>query len=104
MPLIKISSGKSVLVSEEDFEELNKHRWSLTRNPDGRPGKDSVVKLYACRFVRRKGRTRKVYMHRVIMGNPRKRVVDHINGNGLDNRRENLRICAQAENIRWAND
>lgn len=39
-------------------------------------------------------------LHRFITGCPDGMVVDHINGNGLDNRRENLRVCTQSENLR----
>lgn len=38
-------------------------------------------------------------LHRLIMGEPELMVVDHINGNTLDNRRHNLRICTQAQNL-----
>ena len=37
-------------------------------------------------------------MHRVIMDAPKGMHVDHINGNGLDNRRENLRLCTNSQN------
>lgn len=48
-----------------------------------------------------KGPTRKVWsLHRDIMGNPEGMVVDHINGNTLDNRRYNLRVCSVTENVR----
>lgn len=38
-------------------------------------------------------------MHRLIMAPPKGMVVDHINGDRLDNRRENLRVCSNAQNI-----
>jgi HNH endonuclease len=39
-----------------------------------------------------------ILMHRLIMSPGPREVVDHINHNGLDNRRENLRVCSRTEN------
>ncbi|KOS03136.1 HNH endonuclease [Paenibacillus polymyxa] len=38
-------------------------------------------------------------MHRYLTDCPEGLVVDHINGNGLDNRRENLRVCSHLDNM-----
>lgn len=40
------------------------------------------------------------YLHRLIAGCPKGSVVDHINGNRFDNRRVNLRVCAQSDNMK----
>ncbi len=37
-------------------------------------------------------------MHRVILGTPPGLFTDHVNGNQLDNRRENLRVCTPSQN------
>lgn len=39
-------------------------------------------------------------IHRYVMGDPKEMAVDHINGNRLDNRKENLRICSQKDNVK----
>lgn len=85
MKEIKLSQGKVALVDDEDYEELNKDRWYLAKGYNTN---------YACRYSDRK------YMHRLIMNTPKGLVTDHINHNGLDNRKVNLRVCTNTENMR----
>jgi hypothetical protein len=89
---IRVSHGKFAIVDDEDFERLNIYIWHLDRS------------AYAARNeVKPDGSGMYVQsMHREIMGlgHDDGHIVDHINGDGLDNRRCNLRICTIAENIR----
>jgi hypothetical protein len=100
MKTIPLSAGRVAIVDDEDFACLSKHKWSLTVGPTG--------KEYAHRRAKKheSEKPRQIAMHRVIMGihnQPKAVTVDHINGDGLDNRRENLRICKLGENSRNLN-
>lgn len=86
---IELSSGYSTLVDDEDFESLSNFKWHYSAG-------------YASRTDRTSGKARAVKMHRAIMGLSfgDVRVIDHINGDPLDNRKDNLRVCTNAENMR----
>ena len=75
------------IVDDEDFDGLTVGRsWHAAYRPSG---------WYACQRVDRGGKQLRIYMHREIMGlngGDRRVLVDHINRNPLDNRRENLRL------------
>jgi hypothetical protein len=87
MKKIPLTQGKFALVDDEDFAELSKVKWCVSHYG------------YATRnFPSKKGGRRILYMHRVILKAKMKEQCDHINMNGLDNRRENLRICTRSEN------
>lgn len=87
MKRIKLTQGKYAIVDDEDFERLNYYNWSL-----GKTG--NTKKEYAKISIKRKT----IKMHRLIMNTPQGMDTDHINGNGLDNRKSNLRICTQSQN------
>jgi hypothetical protein len=96
---IRLSKGLFALVSDEDYEYLNRWKWCVSHGSRG-------TKWYAIRYVQR----RKVRMsHQVAIrkyGPGRyaqamldKKIVDHVNHNSLDNRRQNIRFLTQRENM-----
>jgi hypothetical protein len=89
MKEIQLTQGKVAIVDDEDFEYLNQWKWHAIK---------SINTYYAvrCSWINGKDHTR--IMHRIIMNNPINKSIDHINHNGLDNRKENLRICTCREN------
>lgn len=92
MKYIVLTSGATVKVDDEDFEFLNDFKW-------GQLGSKSGKLTYACRGVRVNGKYSKILMHRELMGNPEGKMIDHINGDKLDNQKSNLRIVDRAKNL-----
>lgn len=92
MKKIKLSQGKYTLVDDEDFDELSKHKWSAKNNGGGR--------FYAYRKENGRATDKTIYMHRFITNAPKCMEVDHIDGDGLNNQRKNLRVCTKSKNQR----
>ena len=81
-----------IIVDEQDRHWLRRTHWL-----DG----SGYVTVY---LGKRDGRYRQERLHRLIMQPNLGCVVDHISGNRLDNRRENLRVCRQAINCQNPNN
>lgn len=92
----KTHGTKEVLLDDEDYDRvIQRGKWKLNRSK--RKHSDDVFYVST---NGRKGVGGRVELHRFIMNAPKGMVVDHINHNGLDNRKENLRICTHKENTR----
>jgi hypothetical protein len=91
-----ISSKKhgkyTILIDDEDYPLIAKYTWHVEIRKNKTPRVSTTVGKPST------GQT-VVMMHRMLMS-PGEKHVDHINGNGLDNRRSNLRLCSCTENNR----
>ena len=76
------------LIDDEDFNLVNAHCWY--RDSHG----------YARHNYSFNGKSRYILLHRFLMNTPKDMETDHINGNRLDNRKNNLRVCTTSENQR----
>jgi hypothetical protein len=85
---ILASDGTPVRVDAEDLPMLLKYRWTIFKGPSGKYANVSGHRLTPSR----------PRMHRILTNAPAGMMVDHINHNGLDNRRSNLRLATNAQN------
>lgn len=88
---IELTRGMSAIVDDEDYEWINKWKWQCS------------TRGYAIRNTNvidagGKKKTVSIHMHRIIAETPQGKITDHINGNQLDNRRCNLRVCSSSQN------
>jgi hypothetical protein len=79
------------LVDVADFERVNQFKWTFIPR--------AYCVGYAMRMTGGRKNPTNVSLHRFILGAKKGQVVDHVNHNGLDNRRTNLRLCTQSQNL-----
>ena len=86
----KTHPNSFALIDDKDYKYLKKWKWYPTKLG------------YVARGIYDKNtqKTNVITLHRFLMNFPKNLEVDHINGNGLDNRHKNLRICNRIENSR----
>lgn len=91
--LIKLTRGLYARVDPEDFHRLNVHKWYAMKS-----GKT----FYAVRKSKLKGgkKRKTIKMHNEVFKTPVGYEPDHINQNGLDNKKKNLRNVTHMENVR----
>lgn len=91
---IQLTKGKKAVIDDGDLKIVKKYKWRAFKTRT-----KYKEHYYAITDVKQpNGKNTTLYMHRLIMGAGKGFVVDHINRNGLDNRRNNLKIITQKEN------
>lgn len=91
MRAIPLTKGKFAIVDDEDFPYLNAYKWQAVLK--------GSVRWYARRGHGDRDHIRSVYMHRQIMNTPKGTQIDHIDGNGLNNTKTNLRFTTDSQNL-----
>ena len=91
MKKIKLTKGKYAIVDDDNYEWLNQWKWCAREKGD---------LVYAGRNDWLNKRNHILTMQHQIMGVPTSQEIDHINGNPLDNRVNNLRTCSHRQNLK----
>lgn len=91
MKTISLTQGFVALVDDTDYDRVSAYKWCVTKTKSN---------LYGIRKVRTPdGRTTSQLLHRFVMGVTDRRIyVDHVDHNGLNCQRQNLRRCVPGEN------
>ena len=91
MKEIALTQGYFTIVDDEDYEQLSRHKWCATRQ-------GNIVYASRHRMKEDNGKKTTIQMHRQIMEYKQGYIIDHINGDGLDNCRKNLRHVTTRQN------
>lgn len=91
MKQIQLTQDKVTVVDDADFDWLSQWKWFAHFN---------FYNWYAARTVwQLDGKSHTVKMHRIIIAAGDGTEIDHIDGDGLNNRRDNLRVVTHQQNM-----
>lgn len=87
--LIFLGKNKTAIIDDEDYVLLSNYIWYAKKDKNS---------WYAAANKYDEAKHTIIKMHQIILGKRKGYVIDHINGNGLDNRKENLRFVTRSQN------
>lgn len=92
MGIIQLTQGKETIVDDDDVSRILKFasKWQLLR---------ARTSYYASIARVISGKRIRLLMHRLILNAPDNMTVDHVDGNGLNNQKTNLRLATKAQNL-----
>lgn len=85
---ILLSKGRKAIIDDQDYEKVSEYNWYVQENKTGI--------IYAKANDRKNGTT--LFMHRLILNIPKGTIIDHVDGDGCNNTRTNLRVCTKQQN------
>ena len=88
--IVPLTQGFEAIIDASDVSLVGQYNWQVYST--------NAKTKYASRGAWVDGKATTQKMHRLIMGDADGLLIDHINRNGLDNRRSNLRFCTAAQN------
>lgn len=88
MRTIQLTRGFKAIIDNCDYALVSKYNWHA-RNCGAKKSN-----IYAANNSGHGGNSKDIYMHRLISGAKKHQTVDHRDGNGLNNRRSNLRLLS----------
>ena len=91
IPLTPLSQGRFALVDDADYDYLMQWKWHAAKN---------YKRFYALRSTWKNKKRITIMMHREIMQPPKNLQIDHIDHDGLNCQRSNMRICTLQQNCR----
>lgn len=87
--IIKKVKTKNVIIDYDDFDKFNKYNWFLVKKN---------IYYYVATDIPFNGKYKRKYLHQIVYGEKKGFVIDHINRNPLDNRKDNLRFVDKSVN------
>jgi hypothetical protein len=92
---LKLTKGYVALIDDEEYEKRSKHKWTAVK------GKRTVYAYRGSKLAGRIPYQKNLYLHREIMDAPDDMLVDHIDGNGLNCQKSNMRLVSSLQNARY---